>query len=607
MLRRAFRYEQTPIAEEIEEAKQERAKSDSPTRRFNPAFVAAMHVIWPRYSIVTRPHGARSPLVTIDESYHFESLATIDQETLRSKAAEWKYDPKAVRDPKWLIWDWHDNHSRDGTGSRLRLVIPSVGGVLRNGDATVLDLAVRGMRLWELATLVESQLELPNRQRYTVRGMLVPELPHTLDDVVQAGAGMGAWVWVDLAGSASPRLTADRRQAVCPTGDHAVEWRKAIHGLYDRWLKFIADATATPETRADLRVVLAVKQAHRDIISAQAESGDWLARKRAFNSVNDALAFTAASFAADIQCQKNRSSDRHHRSLAFQGELERDIGILYYNGIPIGPGYHEANARDNAIKHSRALRRSLALESAVYDTVSRAQALADKMSLPWIGHYKAEKSLSLAHFLGNTFQASVELNLLNEGFWPSSKEGYPPLRLPTENVLSCSGKHISPVQFNFGRGASRRVNASIDHWEFDLILPFSAMACRALRQRFPQWERERNWRTILMLPLIVPDERFVKKFTKSLTSLTIPDYLHAFFPSPDIWDTRFAYWRTDDWRSGYSVQWVRKTGDTLWAIGAVRADDMKNRGLPLKDFVRSKALLKFRKNRPDLFDNTVNK
>ena len=56
-------------------------------QRRDPGFIAASHVVWPKYPIQIKPPG--KPSWTIDDSFHHEKLAPIDSKAFQEKAEEW--------------------------------------------------------------------------------------------------------------------------------------------------------------------------------------------------------------------------------------------------------------------------------------------------------------------------------------------------------------------------------------------------------------------------------------------------------------------------------------------------------------------------------------
>ncbi len=193
----------------------------------DPAFIAARHVVWPRYPIVIeRPD---QPPIRLDDRFHVEVLAPIDPEAVRKKAAEWDFGPSSIGDPEWGIWDWED---RDATGSRIRLWFPRNHRDEEHPDLPVDPPEGSGLcRQPELSAFVEPQLEEALRATVLVRGMSVGDTSVALRQLAIAPS-VGSRLWVDLRGDAAPRLTADRKTMLVPESTEC--WNQDIQSFYDR-------------------------------------------------------------------------------------------------------------------------------------------------------------------------------------------------------------------------------------------------------------------------------------------------------------------------------------------------------------------------------------
>jgi hypothetical protein len=109
-LRIAFKYVDEP------------RKGDESGDGLDPGFVAAQHVVWPKYPIRVRPPDAAH--WTIDDRFHVDQLARINRVKLARKAAEWGYPATSIGDVRWEILDWTDDTGESATGSRIRLWLP---------------------------------------------------------------------------------------------------------------------------------------------------------------------------------------------------------------------------------------------------------------------------------------------------------------------------------------------------------------------------------------------------------------------------------------------------------------------------------------------------
>ena len=78
--------------------------------------------------------------------------------------------------------------------------------------------------------------------------------------------------------------------------------------------------------------------------------------------------------------------------------------------------------------------------------------------------------------------------------------------------------------------------------------------------------------------------------------------LHALLPRSDLWGKPFVQWSDDDWRwGGYSAQWDLRSGEMLWAVGAIPRGEMTSHGKDWEEFVKSEELKSYREHYPRLF------
>ena len=224
------------------------APIDDGIRRFNPARVAARHVIWPRYDIQAGPVG-QPPLLVLRDRWHFDELIPLDGGKLQDKAREWDCPPERVAGVQWHVWDWHD----EVTGSRIRLALPQCDRPVPGEGAGILSQRRDRLRAWEIAVMTEPQLNLQNRERYLVRGMWVPNTDQVKGLMTSTiGSGLGSWVWVDVCGETAPRLTADRARGLVASGNAKLEWEKATNELFARWIQHLASETNRTDNRTQL-------------------------------------------------------------------------------------------------------------------------------------------------------------------------------------------------------------------------------------------------------------------------------------------------------------------------------------------------------------------
>ena len=167
----------------------------------DPPFIAAAHVVWPRYPIDVRVSQGKT--IRVDDRFHLDTLAPINRQAVIAKAAEWGCPKNVIGRPEWGVWEWEDIYGPDATSSRIRLWFPR-DHVIQPPDLPIDPPEGKGLcRQDELAAFVEPQLGGRARSRVLVRGMYVAE-----DEVARtdsrswppSGPGSG----VDLRGAAAP-------------------------------------------------------------------------------------------------------------------------------------------------------------------------------------------------------------------------------------------------------------------------------------------------------------------------------------------------------------------------------------------------------------------
>ena len=222
------------------------SKDQSKTIPIDPAFLAAAHVVWPRFPVIVKPPGEKEPVIRIDDRFHPDALVPIDRAKVVAKAKEWDFPESCVGRPCWKYWEWRDEGHDQATGSRVRLWFPAQrkdadpSGQGQAKDPTQdfpVDSPDGGLcRYHDLAAFVETQLEDDLRARVLVQGMHVQESDLATERLEIAPA-VGTRLWVDLRGGAAPGLTTDRRRMLIPENDEIkgpAHWEEEIHRLFER-------------------------------------------------------------------------------------------------------------------------------------------------------------------------------------------------------------------------------------------------------------------------------------------------------------------------------------------------------------------------------------
>src|SRR5208337_3572862 len=248
-------HEDPKTSSEIEEETE--SKDQSKTIPIDPAFLAAAHVVWPRFPVIVKPPGEKEPVIRIDDQFHLDVLTPIDPAKVVAKAKEWDFPESCVGRPYWKYWEWRDEGPDQATGSRVRLWFPAhckdadPSGQGQAKDSTQ-DFPFdspdgRLCRYHDLAAFVETQLEDDLRARVLVQGMHVQESDLATERLEFAPA-VGTRLWVNLRGGAAPGLTTDRRRMLVPEVEESlvrVNWEDELRRLFQRCIQALTSELAS--------------------------------------------------------------------------------------------------------------------------------------------------------------------------------------------------------------------------------------------------------------------------------------------------------------------------------------------------------------------------
>lgn len=589
--------------------------TDEDVHYLNPAAVAARHVIWPRHAILARGDGDAEPVLVLDGRWHFENLVPWPAEQVAELITDEGYSAELVDGVAWRICDWSDHETENATGSRIRMVFPN-SSHSTSADLGSLLSAVEGCaRVAELACWSDRFLPADEscRQRYLVRGMLVPSLQAGIDHLIQAAAGVGAWLWVDFAGKAAPALTADREKTrefsrLLETN----QWKDAVDGVFNRWMQWLQNSLpGKPFERNTILYLINFDPRHRRRLSTGNGSSLWRYQE-------SSAGFTLPFYSL------------------VHGEASREGGRdrIFVNGRSHCRDSDLAWGLDAALDH--AVDEGVIFEADFRRDYWRARdfdaALADAQSLALLRSIKLSHSkgpffvFDLPHHeLGLAWRLSLDLNLVNEGFWPDLSRAFSFLNLPVHAGGLADVEMTAPTVLAW-RDA---VGVTPCPRDYDLVFPFSVVAQPSWLSKVPGWAKDRGWRRFLTLPFLHPSSSLAAQLAQVLR---VPDAkpkgyssrkeeeqaeldalhaqakeiaqhtLHVLLPRPDWWERSFAEWAETDWDiCGYSACWNLSTGRMLWAVGAVPREDMPARGLPIEEFLKSSQLGAFRARCPELF------
>ncbi len=574
----------------------------------NPGAVVVRHVIWPRHAVGLRmPWGAdkKSAWFRLDEATHFRVLAPIDQGELRKTATRAGLKLDVSTEVIWWTWDWQDDHAELGTGSRIRVVLPLPCGESR---ADVLPALGDKSPDYELAGLVEGQAPNGARERLLVRGMRVEDA-ESMDDpdlAKRLGAGLGSLIWIDLAGGGAPRLTADRKTAQRPVGREERQWRATLDALWGRWKKALLERINRDEGWAGwpliVRLADSVGAGLPETISTHSQrmevadvpSGAWSGRDGSQRLAN-------ASRWLALECSRDRP-------------LARDRNLAWVLGLAGASAHALDHGRDFVCGFVSAFADDFACEFAN----DFAHALAFTFTLKW------------QDSLGKCSTRMLECHLLNEGFWPDLRRAFPLLRLPAAAERLNQAHLAGPALVEWGESAE----CARGYADYDVVSPFTAVAGPAWRARFPAWEKDREWRTWLLLPVLFADYKLAGKWSGALKRMADEkaeeadetyqelnerekrwnegvrrlrtESLFVFIPRPELWEKPFAEWTVaDEATAGYSALYDIAEGKLYFAVGVVRSrDEMRKPEREVNRFLKDKQgeLAAFRQRCPELFE-----
>lgn len=580
----------------------------------NPAAVAARHVIWPRHDILVRRTDDIRPLLILDDRWHFEQLLPWPAEKVADLVAQNGYLETMIEGATWQMLDWTDEERESATGSRIRIVFPGYSRLQEPETAARLSALADRAQVAELAYWSERSLSDDKAclQRYLVRGMRVPTLESGAGRMIQAVAGVGAWLWVDFAGKASPALTADRgKTRKFSRTEESQDWESAVDGVFDSWMQWLRSAFGEQRIeRVTLLYLVNFSQRLRELLSIRHDSCLWSYRENSsafmtpisellyrevLHASNRSLFSTGVSHIRDsdlVRVLDSAVDFASDRNVVFCEDFLRD--------------YYRAWDSDAALADVQSLALSHSIE------LSHVRGPFFVFGLP---HYE----------LGQILRQSLDLNLVNEGLGPDLSRAFPLLNLPAAPGGLAEAMMVAPIVLKW---AGEPVTPLISD-EYDLIFPLSAVSQPRWLKNVPAWATDRGWRRLLVLPFLHPSSELASELAEILRA---PDAqpeeysyrmeeelarlaklhdqaqeiarhtLHTFLPRPDWWDRPFAEWTEADREiCGYSACWNLATGEMLWAVGAVPRERMPERGLPIEQFLKSPQLAAFRARCPELF------
>ncbi|WP_221032420.1 HD domain-containing protein [Actomonas aquatica] len=584
-------------------------------RYINPAAVAARHVIWPHHEIISRREDDTAPVLILDGRWHFEEISPWPTEQVSELIEDDGFSAELVDGVAWRVCDWMDDKGTAATGSRIRVVFAASSQPSSSALGSLFSSIDGGARIAELACWGEKFLptQESSRQRYLVRGMRVPTLEASIDHLTQAVAGVGAWLWIDLAGKAAPALTADRTKT--REFSRSVEnrqWREAVDGVFNRWIQWVSGfVSGKPRERNTILYLINFAPRHFQSFSSGSTSKLW--------HYNEASATFALPLSSLLFGEVLREAERdqifvngrtHFRDRDLTWGLDSALNRALDAGVVFEGDFFQDYWRARGFDTELANAQSLALSRSI--ELSHSKAPFFVFDLPH-------------HNLGHIWRDSLDLNLVNEGFWPDLSGAFPLLSLPVHDGGLVAAEMVAPTVLKWRHAASETSSPR----DYDLVFPFSVVAQPSWRSKVPVWGKDRGWRRFLSLPFLHPSSSLAAQLAQVMREPDAKPHgyssgkeqeqaeldalhgqakgiaqhtLHVLLPRSDWWERPFSEWSESDWEiGGYTAWWDLPTGKLLWAVGGVRREDMPAKGLPIEDFLKSSQLAAFRRRCPELF------
>ena len=536
----------------------------------DPVFAAAQSVLWPRYPIVLDHSEHR-----IDADLHPRILGEIDETKVRAKAAEWdvQLPPGKLR---WAFTDWVDDHDLvSATGSRIRVWFPSF-----DEQAKLPAAACPAVPFWMLSGFVEPHLDSGRgRTRTLVRGMQVIQDYECMKRMEWFHA-VGTYLWLDLRGNATPRLTANRKQALVPSDT----WAAAVQNLFERWSVF-AEGSARAwlgwpmcrDTRIRLGQATSASQSpSRD---CRAEVGD---EAQQYQIVASQLFLQDCVIACDLAHDLVRDHTLPGPiDKALDGPIERAFDLIRGRArLAWEPGREADRARDlerySPVSRNLAVSRGLGLRVGLGRNLDLDFAPVGKW---WL--LSSEGAIPSSHFL-------------QEAFFPSLRESWPPLGLCSFDGAIIDAELLGPGLFQIHRhpitglvypSPPHLPVTQLQHRGYDFCFPMTTF-CVGEPTLLSSWKAERAARQVCLLPFLFPSppSTWSDEYMKRFQQLAGVSEIFALIPPYELWFKPFLDWTEADWKhpDHMSLLYDNRTGETLICRGAGVVDraEMRNSGEP---------------------------
>ena len=328
-----------------------------------------------------------------------------------------------------------------------------------------------------------------------------------------AMAGVGCRMWIDLQGTAVPRLTADRREALEP--DAAALWRTSLHGIFQRMQKVLQREAVGDRGRYLKKSAVRFRVASILVFRGQYPTGADLLpfSKRLYTELGRTSRRSivckmgvAASLAGSLDFHQRTPSS----SVPATPDLPPDLASPLLRTFTLD---HKVDLDDKVPAGSRALDRDrvpAAVPDAVTGFFSDFQAAFSpdlSRSFPMLGYFNLKGNIGDAMLVG---PGLVEFELERDG--------------RTVHPLDLQGHRPEAVS-RFG---------------YDLVFPMTAIPLGTLRKTCPAWRSDRRLRPLGTLPFVLPDEEepWPKHAAVFKTHLPV-DRIFALLPRFELWSKPF--------------------------------------------------------------------
>ncbi|MBZ5617314.1 MAG: hypothetical protein LAQ69_01085 [Acidobacteriia bacterium] len=539
----------------------------------DPGLIAAQHVVWPKYPVHIAP--SENEHWTIDGRFHVDHLAPIDRNRFVEKIAEWEYPLLFADDPRWELIEWTDDHCEEATGTRVRIWFPENPG------------AEDSLQFWELAAFVGAQVQaaLP---LVTVQSMRVRDTK-AIHSALPFAPGAGCRAWIDLRGTATPRLTADRGTALIPPDES--EWRGLVARVWERCARDLV----VPARGCAPRLLWSSWRAElAEVLRPSLPDGPRSGRLVRDSSKGHTWRLATVALLMDLALDLTRATNLAHTltrafTLAHILSLGRDLPVALNLGRALDCSLSRDFARPLALAITRDRDPDRDLTHPFDPAHARILARGDAL------HHDLDRNRA-----PKTPPTTAHLNVLHtswlqEAFFPSLSQSWPGLELQGLEGKIGDAVLTSPASFRFELNGRLVLFADqqgteppqLSRYQYDLCFPMTAIPIGRLRREFPAWREDRRYRPLGVLPFLMPELAKVwQKHAKRLLTLFPIGEIYAFQPAEKLWYKPFAEWTPADWQDSAhrSLLWNIGKGIVLTAPGVHPRDTFPTVGKPFQEF-----------------------